>query len=116
MRGCAPVFTFLILPHASHAYIPHFTSALTRVSEFDIITSQMHRFRVICSRYSDFCEEMARLLAAMQQRGYPRRQLRKKLECTLPLWPDLYFKQRGSKIRHDNIAANIYGIFEAMHS
>ncbi len=43
--------------------------------------TQMHRFRVICSRYSDFCEEMARLLAAMQQRGYPRRQLefRKKL-------------------------------------
>ena len=59
---------------------------------------------------------MARLLGAMRPRGYPYRQLKKKLESTLRLWPELYYKQRGGKIKPGTVASNILKIFEASHA
>ena len=95
---------------------PHYTSALTRVSKLDIVTSEMHRFRLICSRYTDFCGEMASLLYAMKLRGYPVRLLKKKLRCMLRVWHELYYQQRSRAIRQGAIATNIINIFEAMYA
>ena len=70
---------------------PHRLSVMPARFRFNIVQSQIHRFRILCLRSDDFVLEVARLIAILHQnKGYSLYRLMKLTRRSLDRTPAIY--------------------------
>ena len=70
---------------------PHPASKLSERCKYGVITSQLHRYNVACTRISDFLKPAVNLYAAYVEKGYRTRKI------------DLYFERFLRSHMHNTI-------------
>ncbi len=85
--------------HVRLSRFVHISSCVNEAAKRNIFISQFRRLQRVITDVHNFINEVARLMVALWQQGYPRFRLERMCSLQCLLWPQLFLVERRNGLR-----------------